>query len=145
MLGCGVKKGGKLYVGGKGNGGGVAVMVKQGLCDAFQFQERIAGKQHDIYCVRGKLAEVKVKSRSSGGANRRRGKTAEIIDAFSPFPSAHLHAFAMETNPRRAKRQEYRRQIKEQQPGSAGDVKLPQKKFFRQRAHANPFSDHQLE
>jgi tRNA (guanine-N7-)-methyltransferase len=24
------------------------------------------------------------------------------------------------------------------------DVKLPQKRFFRQRAHANPFSDHQL-
>ena len=23
-------------------------------------------------------------------------------------------------------------------------VKLPQKRFFRQRAHANPFSDHQL-
>lgn len=23
--------------------------------------------------------------------------------------------------------------------------KLPQKRFFRQRAHANPFSDHQLE
>lgn len=24
-------------------------------------------------------------------------------------------------------------------------VKLPQKRFFRQRAHANPFSDHLLE
>ena len=24
-------------------------------------------------------------------------------------------------------------------------MKLPQKRFFRQRAHANPFSDHQLD
>jgi hypothetical protein len=24
-------------------------------------------------------------------------------------------------------------------------IKLPQKRFFRQRAHANPFSDHLLE
>lgn len=27
---------------------------------------------------------------------------------------------------------------------AAAAVKLPQKKFFRQRAHANPFSDHRL-
>jgi len=25
------------------------------------------------------------------------------------------------------------------------EAKLPQKRFFRQRAHANPFSDHQLD
>ena len=32
--------------------------------------------------------------------------------------------------------------------GSSNDIsiaRLPQKKFFRQRAHANPFSDHLLE
>lgn len=28
---------------------------------------------------------------------------------------------------------------------TASVVKLPQKRFFRQRAHANPFSDHLLE
>ena len=26
-----------------------------------------------------------------------------------------------------------------------GDIKLPKKKYYRQRAHANPFSDHNLE
>lgn len=26
-----------------------------------------------------------------------------------------------------------------------GEVKMPKKKFYRQRAHANPFSDHQLD
>jgi hypothetical protein len=26
-----------------------------------------------------------------------------------------------------------------------GVAKLPQKRFYRQRAHANPFSDHSLE
>ncbi|KAJ5183640.1 tRNA (guanine-N(7)-)-methyltransferase [Penicillium capsulatum] len=44
---------------------------------------------------------------------------------------------------KRQKREDYRRQLQEQQDGD--DVKMPQKKFFRQRAHANPFSDHQLE
>lgn len=39
---------------------------------------------------------------------------------------------------RNGKRKEYRTVRK-------GDVKLPKKKFYRQRAHANPFSDHNLE
>lgn len=26
-----------------------------------------------------------------------------------------------------------------------GEIKMPKKKFYRQRAHANPFSDHQLD
>lgn len=29
--------------------------------------------------------------------------------------------------------------------GQDGVAKMPQKKFYRQRAHANPFSDHALE
>ena len=28
---------------------------------------------------------------------------------------------------------------------ASSEAKLPQKRFFRQRAHANPFSDHLLE
>ncbi|KAF9895422.1 tRNA (guanine-N(7)-)-methyltransferase (tRNA(m7G46)-methyltransferase) [Aspergillus nanangensis] len=28
---------------------------------------------------------------------------------------------------------------------NAGEIQLPQKKYYRQRAHANPFSDHRLE
>ena len=33
---------------------------------------------------------------------------------------------------------------KRQKRGEVPEGKLPQKKFFRQRAHANPFSDHNL-
>ncbi|RAH62222.1 guanine-N(7)--methyltransferase [Aspergillus piperis CBS 112811] len=51
---------------------------------------------------------------------------------------------------KRQKRAEYRKQAAEAvvaQPDESapvGHVKLPKKKFYRQRAHANPFSDHQL-
>ena len=34
---------------------------------------------------------------------------------------------------------------KGEQNSYGSSVKLPQKRFFRQRAHANPFSDHLLE
>ncbi|KAJ5217345.1 tRNA (guanine-N(7)-)-methyltransferase [Penicillium chermesinum] len=50
--------------------------------------------------------------------------------------------------PKRQKREEYRRKIHEQHEaadGAKAEVQLPQKRFFRQRAHANPFSDHQLD
>ncbi|KAF4768101.1 hypothetical protein N7455_012150 [Penicillium solitum] len=47
---------------------------------------------------------------------------------------------------KRVKREEYRRKVQAQQESTDGSViKMPQKKFFRQRAHANPFSDHRLE
>ncbi|KAI1831480.1 hypothetical protein DTO013E5_2901 [Penicillium roqueforti] len=47
---------------------------------------------------------------------------------------------------KRTKREEYRRNVQAQQESTDGSViKMPQKKFFRQRAHANPFSDHRLE
>lgn len=47
---------------------------------------------------------------------------------------------------KRLKREEYRRELQAQQSADDGSViKMPQKKFFRQRAHANPFSDHRLE
>jgi hypothetical protein len=36
-------------------------------------------------------------------------------------------------------RQKYLEQLKEE-----GPTAMPQKKFYRQRAHANPFSDHFL-
>jgi len=45
---------------------------------------------------------------------------------------------------KRQKREEYRRKLGEQ-TAADGEVKMPQKKFFRQRAHANVFSDHNLE
>ncbi|KAJ5564844.1 tRNA (guanine-N(7)-)-methyltransferase [Penicillium frequentans] len=45
---------------------------------------------------------------------------------------------------KRQKREEYRRKLGEQ-TATDGEVKMPQKKFFRQRAHANVFSDHNLE
>ncbi|RAL01014.1 tRNA (guanine46-N7)-methyltransferase [Aspergillus ibericus CBS 121593] len=49
--------------------------------------------------------------------------------------------------PKRQKRAEYRKQVAEavgDESAPVGKVKLPKKKFYRQRAHANPFSDHQL-
>ncbi|MCJ1401143.1 tRNA (guanine-N(7)-)-methyltransferase (tRNA(m7G46)-methyltransferase) [Xylographa trunciseda] len=45
----------------------------------------------------------------------------------------------MATPPKRQKREEYRRAHREE-----GLNELPKKKHYRQRAHANPFSDHQL-
>lgn len=55
---------------------------------------------------------------------------------------------ATQPPPKRQKREEYRRMIHEQHQSadaSLTEVQLPQKRFFRQRAHANPFSDHQLD
>ncbi|GFF25365.1 tRNA (guanine-N(7)-)-methyltransferase [Aspergillus udagawae] len=50
--------------------------------------------------------------------------------------------------PKRQKRDEYRKATAEaaSQPGPSdvAEIKLPKKKYYRQRAHANPFSDHQL-
>lgn len=40
---------------------------------------------------------------------------------------------------KRQKREDYRNAKKEE-----GSIELPKKKFYRQRAHANPFSDHSL-
>ncbi|OTA92853.1 hypothetical protein M434DRAFT_21711 [Hypoxylon sp. CO27-5] len=40
---------------------------------------------------------------------------------------------------KKQKRQDYREALKEN-----GTTKMPKKKFYRQRAHANPFSDHKL-
>lgn len=37
-----------------------------------------------------------------------------------------------------------KRQKREEYKADREDVELPKKKFYRQRAHANPFSDHQL-
>ena len=41
--------------------------------------------------------------------------------------------------PKRRKREDYRNL-----PQPDGQFTMPKKKFYRQRAHANPFSDHQL-
>jgi len=42
---------------------------------------------------------------------------------------------------KRQRREEYK---KSQAKVQDGRVELPKKKFYRQRAHANPFSDHLL-
>ena len=44
---------------------------------------------------------------------------------------------------KRQKRSDFRASLNQQQE-EQGEVKLPRKKFYRQRAHANPFSDHDL-
>ncbi|KAI5310780.1 tRNA (guanine-N(7)-)-methyltransferase (tRNA(m7G46)-methyltransferase) [Ascosphaera atra] len=45
---------------------------------------------------------------------------------------------------KRMKRQEYRKVVEQKNLESA-EIQLPQKRLYRQRAHANPFSDHNLE
>lgn len=40
---------------------------------------------------------------------------------------------------KKQKREEYKNSAKDR-----ASTELPKKKFYRQRAHANPFSDHQL-
>ncbi len=42
---------------------------------------------------------------------------------------------------KKQKREAYR---SAQAAGGDGTTELPKKKFYRQRAHANPFSDHNL-
>ncbi|RHZ74670.1 tRNA (guanine-N(7)-)-methyltransferase (tRNA(m7G46)-methyltransferase) [Aspergillus turcosus] len=44
--------------------------------------------------------------------------------------------------PKRQKRDEYRKATAE--ASDVAEIKLPKKKYYRQRAHANPFSDHAL-
>jgi tRNA (guanine-N7-)-methyltransferase len=48
------------------------------------------------------------------------------------------------TRNKRQKREDYRKAQAASQGGEGGLVELPKKKFYRQRAHANPFSDHAL-
>jgi tRNA (guanine-N7-)-methyltransferase len=47
---------------------------------------------------------------------------------------------------KKQKREDYRSTISEynDEAKNGGAPVLPQKKFYRQRAHANPFSDHAL-
>jgi tRNA (guanine-N7-)-methyltransferase len=44
---------------------------------------------------------------------------------------------------KKQKREDYRASLNELNDGN-GVASLPKKKFYRQRAHANPFSDHAL-
>lgn len=69
----------------------------------------------------------------------------EIIGIFfRSSPSTSTSHLTMSIPVKRQKRDDYRRQLQEQQEDDK-NVKMPQKRFFRQRAHANPFSDHKLE
>lgn len=46
---------------------------------------------------------------------------------------------------KRQKREDYRKAQESVATGpDGGKIELPKKKFYRQRAHANPFSDHAL-
>jgi hypothetical protein len=45
---------------------------------------------------------------------------------------------------KKQKREEYRKAQQNFIEGSTKSIDLPKKKFYRQRAHANPFSDHNL-
>jgi hypothetical protein len=45
---------------------------------------------------------------------------------------------------KKQKREEYKKAQQNFIDGSTKSIDLPKKKFYRQRAHANPFSDHNL-
>lgn len=45
---------------------------------------------------------------------------------------------------KRQKREEYRKVQEAYDEQGSGKLELPKKRFYRQRAHANPFSDHHL-
>jgi tRNA (guanine-N7-)-methyltransferase len=47
---------------------------------------------------------------------------------------------SLQATGKRQKREDYRAAHR-----SEGLAELPKKRFYRQRAHANPFSDHQLQ
>jgi hypothetical protein len=71
-----------------------------------------------------------------------------IITAFT-IPISHLHTpltpVKMTGPPqKRQKREDYKRYQESVKSGDGGKIQLPKKKFYRQRAHANPFSDHSL-
>ena len=63
--------------------------------------------------------------------------------AFNPLLQQPFYIFrqlpTMTAASKRQKREDYRKIHKQE-----GNAELPKKKFYRQRAHANPFSDHQL-
>lgn len=48
------------------------------------------------------------------------------------------------TSNKRQKREDYRKTQENHVTNNGQVVDLPKKKFYRQRAHANPFSDHAL-
>ena len=64
--------------------------------------------------------------------------TQRTTDSDSQF-GEHLTRMTGASN-KRQKREAYRTA----QGVDNGELQLPKKKFYRQRAHANPFSDHQL-
>lgn len=49
--------------------------------------------------------------------------------------------------PRKRQRREEYREAQKALTGQNGDqvIDMPKKKFYRQRAHANPFSDHTID
>lgn len=74
-----------------------------------------------------------------GGITKRKAPMDETSEppATSSTPDATTTT-ATATLSKKQKRDDYRASFQE----SAGE--LPKKKFYRQRAHANPFSDHDL-
>ena len=68
-------------------------------------------------------------------------KSCKLLETTLYFLGIKFFAMASPPRPpsKRQKREQYLVASK-----TDGSHKLPKKKFYRQRAHANPFSDHQL-
>jgi hypothetical protein len=60
-----------------------------------------------------------------------------------PLPPRFKHRRPMTGPPNKRQKREAYRQAQEE-AAATGPLGLPKKKFYRQRAHANPFSDHAL-
>ena len=97
-----------------------------------------------LYFGRGldaKCATITCSSASS--KNLPKQQISEQLSRLKFRPGSHLldHIIAIMAGPpnKRQKREDYKNTYREE-----GTSELPKKKFYRQRAHANPFSDHQL-
>jgi hypothetical protein len=79
-------------------------------------------------------------SRHAKSGNRGKSQPFSLtsINHLPIFEPQHYHKMAGPPN-KKQKRQEYK---EKREDGT--NTELPKKKFYRQRAHANPFSDHNL-
>lgn len=68
-----------------------------------------------------------------------------VAEAVSTTPASSITVPRVVQGPpmKRTKREAYRASVKQEEEKVLAE--LPRKKFYRQRAHANPFSDHALE
>ncbi|CAN6636581.1 tRNA (guanine-N(7)-)-methyltransferase [Trichomonascus vanleenenianus] len=68
-----------------------------------------------------------------------------MADQKDPVEQTEKQSNTLKRQAYRQKQEENRKKLKETRFDESAEIKLPQKRYYRQRAHSNPFSDHQLE